>query len=248
MPKDETTGVQTPPPELDIAQDALFLDFDGCLVEIAPRPDAVMVPPGLPAALTRIAARLNGALAIVSGRTLAELERYLSGFDGPMVGSHGAEARGMDTPMAEKAQGLAELQEALSDFARRQGLLYEPKTHGGGLHFRTRPQMQPHVESFAAQMAERFPAFEVQPAKMAVEMRPAGFSKDRACALLADLDVFARRRPVYAGDDTTDEPALEWAGKNGGYGIKIGEGHSVARHRLAGPGQMRAWLAVALEG
>jgi trehalose 6-phosphate phosphatase len=248
MTLDDSTPVKPEPPALNIAQDALFLDFDGCLVEIAPTPDAVSVPDGLPRVLQDLAARLNGALAIVSGRSLHELETFLQGFDGPMVGSHGAEARGMLAPMAHQPEGLDDLQRDMSDFAASLGLLYEHKSHGGAVHFRANPHRQRDVEIFAQELADRYSDFSVQPAKMAVELRPAGFSKDGALALLSDLPAFGARRPVYAGDDTTDEPALAWAEDHGGFGIKIGAGASVARFRLPEPQNLRAWLMAALEG
>lgn len=234
-------ATRTAPPALDCNRDALFLDFDGTLVEIAPRPDAIIVPPDLPARLSRLSAACGGALAVVSGRDLATLERFLPGFAGVMVGSHGAEARGLDlgfTP-ADPAAVQAELR----SFAAREGLLYEQKSHGGALHYRTRPEAEAAVTAFVSDLARRHPAFEVQPAKMAVELRPRGASKDRALAALAVLPAFAGRRPVYLGDDTTDEPALIWAAARGGYGIKVGEGPSAARHHLDGPAAVLNWLA-----
>jgi len=244
---DDSPQAKPEPPALNPIGDALFLDFDGCLVEIAPTPDAIKVPDDLPRVLQDLAARLNGALAIVSGRSLHELETFLKGFDGPMVGSHGAEARGMTAPMAHQPAGLSELQNEMADFASQSGLLYEHKSHGGAVHFRSDPAQQPQVEAFAQALAQRFGDFAVQPAKMAVELRPAGFSKDGALAALSNLPEFSARRPVYAGDDTTDEPALAWAEAQGGFGVKIGKGDSVARFRLDAPSRLRAWLAAGLE-
>ncbi|WP_417806411.1 trehalose-phosphatase [Thioclava sp.] len=248
MTLDDKTPAKPEPPALNAAGDALFLDFDGCLVEIAPTPNAIKVPDDLPDVLQELSAHLNGALAIVSGRSLHELETFLRGFDGPMVGSHGAEARGMTAPMAHQPEGLLELQKEMVDFASNLGLLYEHKSHGGAVHFRANPHRQTDVETFAQELADRYHEFSVQPAKMAVELRPAGFSKDGALALLSGLPVFGARRPVYAGDDTTDEPALAWAEEHGGFGIKIGAGDSVARFRLDAPNQLRVWLSAALEG
>ncbi|SOB95182.1 trehalose-phosphatase [Rhodobacter maris] len=240
-------GAEEAPPALDTAQDALFLDFDGCLVEIAPRPDAIIVPERLSAVLCALAERLDGALAIVSGRSLPELETYLSGFDGPMVGSHGAESRGLEEPPL-RPEGLAALQAELAGFAADKGLLYEPKSLGAGLHYRARPELQAETEAFATRAARRFPGFEVQLAKMAVELRPRGASKDGALARLTRRAPFAGRRPVYAGDDVTDEPALAWAEAHGGYGVKVGAGATAARFRLADPAEIRAWLTTAIGG
>ncbi|PFG61548.1 trehalose 6-phosphate phosphatase [Thioclava sp. ES.031] len=240
------TGKKPAPPALDPSRDALFLDFDGCLVDIAPRPDAVIVPQDLPRLLEQLSDALNGALAVVSGRSLHELERFLDGFDGFMVGSHGSEARGMEPPMAETPRHLGALKEDMAGFAKDHDLIFEDKSHGAAVHFRSNPAKQGQVEAFTEELTARYDGFTIQPAKMAVEIRPEGFSKDGALAILSDLVQFGGRNPVYAGDDTTDEPALAWAEAHGGFGIKVGDGESVARYHLAEPMDVRAWLAAAV--
>ena len=247
MPMDDISGILPPPPALAPSGDALFLDFDGCLVDIAPRPDAVIVPEGLAGLLAALSGRMEGALAVVSGRSLPEIERFLAGFSGPVVGSHGAEARGLAPPLDAPLAGLAELQREMAVFATATGALYEPKTHGGGLHYRHDASLRGAIETFATDLARRFPGFEIHPAKMAMELRPEGFSKDGALATLHGLEQFAHRRPVFFGDDTTDEPALAWAGAHGGYGVKVGEGITAARHRLPDPASVRRWLRAGLE-
>ncbi|OOY20148.1 trehalose-phosphatase [Thioclava sp. DLFJ5-1] len=243
---DDMTGKKPAPPALDPSRDALFLDFDGCLVDIAPRPDAVIVPQNLPRLLEQLSEALNGALAVVSGRSLHELERFLDGFDGLMVGSHGSEARGMEPPMAETPQYLGAVKEDLAGFAQDHDLIFEDKSHGAAIHFRSNPAKQGKVEAFTEELTARYDGFTIQPAKMAVEIRPEGFSKDGALAILSDLVQFGGRNPVYAGDDTTDEPALAWAEAHGGFGIKVGDGESVARYHLDEPMDVRAWLAAAV--
>lgn len=234
----------TAPPALDCNQDAPCLDFDGTLVEIAPRPDAIVVPPDLPARLSRLSHACGGAFAVVSGRDLATLEHFLPGYDGLLVGSHGAEARGLsfdDAPIADPTA----VQAALAGFAERAGVLYEQKSHGGALHFRAIPGAEDAAARFVSELAAAHPDFTVQPAKMAFELRPRGASKDRALDKLATLPAFAGRRPVFFGDDTTDEPALDWAQAQGGYGVKVGPGDSVARYRLPDPAAVLDWLAAA---
>lgn len=235
-------ATQTAPPALDCTQDAVFLDFDGTLVEIAPRPDAVSVPAGLTERLNRLALACDGALALVSGRDLATLAGFLRSFDGVMVGSHGAEARGAALGAPMVAADPRPVQEALREHAAEEGLLFEPKTHGGALHYRTRPEAAAGIAAFVAALSAAHPAFEVQAAKMAFEMRPRGASKDRALAALMRRAPFLGRRPVYLGDDATDEPALGWVQAQGGYGVKIGPGDSVAQYRLAGPAAVLDWL------
>lgn len=244
---DMDTGDFTPPPRLDCAKVAIFLDFDGTLVDIAPTPDAVKVPADIGDMLTRLEAACNGALAIVSGRSLSELEQFLDGFGGLMVGSHGSEARGMAPPMDAIPAGLADAQSEIRAYAADNGLLYEHKTHGGAVHFRTRPEAGPAARAFMDDLTRRYTGFAVQPAKMAFELRPDGFSKDGALALLSKLPQFSGRAPVYLGDDSTDEPALLWAQTHGGYGIKIGDGASGASHQLDTPEDVLAWLRAGLE-
>ncbi|MCE5973213.1 trehalose-phosphatase [Sinirhodobacter sp. WL0062] len=238
---------RTAPPLLDPARHALFLDFDGTLVEIAPRPDAIVVPPDLPATLSAISEACGGALAIVSGRSLPELAQFLAGFDGLLVGSHGAEARGMAPPLERAPEGLGRLQADLASYAASRGLLYEHKTHGAALHYRHAPEAAETVEAFARAVLETLPGFAMQPAKMAIELRPEGVSKDRALDSLWRLPQFAGRLPVYLGDDRTDEPALDWAARMGGFGIKVGEGDSVAHYRLPDPAGVRTWLGAGQE-
>lgn len=230
-------------PEFDPARDALFLDFDGTLVEIAPRPDAVAVPAGLPALLARAHAAASGALAVVSGRSLDQLERYLPGFPGELLGSHGAERRGA---ASAAVPGIESLHAALEAAARRNGLLAELKPLGGALHYREAPQREDGARALARDIAARHPGFAVQPAKMAFEVRPEGIGKDSALARLAAAPPFAGRRPVYLGDDATDEPAMEWVQARGGVAVKVGAGPSVARHRLPGPRAVLDWIAAPL--
>lgn len=231
-------------PEFDPSRDALYLDFDGTLVGIAPRPDAVEVPEGLAALLARLHGALDGAVAVVSGRSLAELERYLDGFPGAIVGSHGAERRGAAAP---EVDGVAELHARLHDIADRNGLLAEIKTAGGALHFRHAPERDETARALAAGLVAEFPGFVVQPAKMAYEVKPRDATKAAALADLAAAPPFGGRRPIYLGDDATDEPAMEWAQARGGTGVKVGEGESVALCRLSGPAAVLAWLSAALE-
>ena len=234
-----------PPPALDPAQDALFLDFDGTLVEIAPRPDAIVVPEELPGLLARLCEAAEGAVAILSGRMLADLERFLDGFPGVLIGSHGAERRGAPAP--PPPEGLWELQAEVRRIAEEEGLLAEIKTRGAALHFRQVPELEATARGLAEALAAAFPAFAVQPAKMAFELKPKGAAKDRAMVEVMREPPFAGRRPVYLGDDATDEPALSWVVARGGVAVKVGEGDSAAPHRLEDPGEVLAWLMRALE-
>lgn len=246
--------MQTPdvsaPPMPDHA--ALFLDFDGCLVEIAPRPDAVVIPPGLPGRLARLHDRLGGAVALVSGRDIADLRSRLPDFPGAIAGSHGAELM-LDGAVIQKTHGVdldvAALHRAAADaVANSPAILIERKPHGVALHYRADPSLRNVVEEVMAHLANAHPGMVLQPAKMAVELRPAGTGKDRALDRLMAAPPFAGRVPVYAGDDLTDEVAMARAQALGGHGIKIGAGETVAHHRLADPAALARWLDGVLAG
>ncbi|MDP5306930.1 trehalose-phosphatase [Paracoccus spongiarum] len=239
------------PPDLP-ADAALFLDFDGCLVEISDRPDSITVPEALPARLARLHQRLDGAVALISGRDIADLRRYLPDFPGAIAGSHGAEVS-LDGRRIEAVHGVdldvAALHRAARDLAApHPAVLVEVKPHGVSLHYRADPALRGFVEDMMARLAEAHPGMALQPSKMAVELRPEGSSKDGALARLMGLDGFAGRVPVYAGDDLTDEAAIAEAQARGGFGIKIGEGETVARYRLPGTEALAGWLDRALAG
>lgn len=244
------------PPVLSIpaltANTALFLDFDGCLVEIAPRPDAVVIPFGLPERLTRLHDRLGGAVALVSGRDVADLRGYLPGFPGAIAGSHGAElsldGRLIETMHAVDLDVPALHRAAADAVADHSAILVERKPHGVALHYRADPSLRQVVEEVMARLADAHPGTVLQPAKMAVELRPAGTSKGGALDRLMTAAPFAGRVPLYAGDDLTDEAAMARAQALGGHGIKIGAGETVAHHRLSDPAALARWLDSALEG
>lgn len=239
----------TSPPPLP-ADAALFLDFDGCLVEIAPRPDAVVVAPALRERLVRLHRRLDGALALISGRDVANLRGHLVDFPGMVAGSHGSEL----SPSPDRIEALHEqpfdaqaLHRAAHDMAApHPSVLVEEKPHGVAMHYRKDPSLQGFVEDAMHALAEQNPHLMLQPAKMALELRPGGVGKDTALARLMQMPPFAGRMPVFAGDDTTDEPAMAEAQSRGGFAVKIGDGPTAARHRLSDPAALAAWLDASL--
>jgi trehalose 6-phosphate phosphatase len=241
---------RTPPASL-LEGAALFLDFDGTLVELAERPDAIRVPGGLRFLLDRLARRLQGRLAIVSGRAIADLDRHLSLAGLAVSGSHGLELRpaGASTIRgAESPPGLAEARRAVADHAAATpGLLAEEKPAGVALHYRLAPAEAERVEAFMAALAKRT-GLEVQGGKMVAELRPAGPDKGGALRALMAEPIFAGARPVFVGDDLTDEHAFAAAAGMGGAGILVGPPRpTAARWRLAGVPEVARWLAAALE-
>jgi trehalose 6-phosphate phosphatase len=228
------------PPE--IAPDwALFLDLDGTLLDIAPTPDAVVVPSGLVDSLRGVSARLNSAVAIVSGRPVADVDRFLAPLVMPGGFGHGAEIRllgGAPTP-SEAARTLPgawldRLREAASDWP---GVIFEPKAHGVALHFRLAPEREADIHRVMQRCAAECEGFALLPAHMAFELRPAGANKALPVKVLMRHVPFGGRRPVFVGDDVTDEDGMEEARNHGGLGLHVG------RDFRGGPSEVRAWLA-----
>ncbi|WP_298429890.1 trehalose-phosphatase [uncultured Jannaschia sp.] len=225
---------------------ALLLDFDGTLVDIADRPDGITVPDDLADLLARAMDRTNGAVALVSGRTIDDLVDFLPGFDGTLIGAHGSEFRvaGERFPAADYDHDTIErLQRLVEDFgALRPEFLVEPKPTGVVLHYRQAEALGALALHFMESLADAAEGFRLQPALMAYEIKPDSVGKDIALDRLLGDGPFAGRTPIYAGDDLTDEPALELVRARGGAAIKIGDAETVAAHRLADPTALRALL------
>ncbi|WP_299613204.1 trehalose-phosphatase [uncultured Tateyamaria sp.] len=225
---------------------AVFLDFDGTLVDLAPTPDSIAVPDALDTLLSDLSRCLEGAIALVSGRSVSDIVHHLPGYTGIIVGGHGAEWRvgaAVEPRVNVNSDGLSVLTDSAHAFAENHpGTLLERKPTGAVLHYRSGPTMKSHVEQIADELVAQHPEFEAHPAKMAMELRPKGVGKDKALADLMAMPPFKGRTPLMIGDDTTDEPALIWAQARGGLGIKVGEGDSQAHHRLADPNAVRTVL------
>jgi trehalose 6-phosphate phosphatase len=228
-------------PPLPGPRAALFLDFDGTLIDIAPRPDAVVVPPDLPVLLARLSAQLDGAVAIVTGRGL-DVARGLTG--SPPVGfacEHGTviDASGIGAaipPLPEPSGPPEGWREAAAEFAAdRPGMLLEHKNYGFVLHFRAVPERGEEATAFLKRMVEGT-HFQVIPAHAAAELRPKGSDKGVATDWLMRHPPFAGRVPVFIGDDVTDEDGMRAARAHGGAGYRVPECFP------AGPADVRAWL------
>lgn len=235
--------VEVPPPSLDSGA-ALFLDFDGTLVEIADTPESIRVPAGLPTLLDRLAERLGGRLAIISGRSIADLERHLGRSNLALSGSHGLELRlpgGVDVPIAAPAW-LEEARRQVGLFAEGQGLLVEDKPSSLAVHYRQVPDREAHVTDFLEGMADTH-GLTVQHGKMVVELRPPGADKGDALRRLMAEPIFASARPLFVGDDLTDEDGFEAANALGGGGILVGPPRATAaRWHIAGVAGVIRWL------
>lgn len=232
-----------------LASSALFLDFDGTLVELAPTPDAVQVDPGLPTVLAALSARLGGALAIVSGRRIDDLDRFLAPFKPVLAAEHGAILRLADRRLVRaRAVDLRSVVEVAAALARAHpGLALEAKSATVALHYRAAPQLEQLCLDTMTAAIERRPELELLRGKCVVEARPLGIDKGRAITALMAQPPFAGRRPIFAGDDTTDEPGFDVVQAAGGLAIKVGRGATRASRVCDSPQALRAWLAAALE-
>ncbi len=227
----------------------MFVDFDGTLTDIAPRPDAVAVPQGMVQLLATLHSRLGGALAIVSGRPISQLDAFLAPLRLPVAGLHGAERRsasGVVTRLPEA--DLSEVVSGLQALAGlHAGLLVETKPGAVALHYRLAPDCEALAKQAMQDALQRSPGMALMHGKMVIEMKPALASKGRAITAFMAEPPFTLRRPVFAGDDTTDESGFAVVQAAGGTGIKIGPGPTLAQHRLDSPTSLQAWLQAAAD-
>ncbi|HEU4371950.1 MAG TPA: trehalose-phosphatase [Telluria sp.] len=229
--------------------DALFLDFDGTLVELAATPDSVAVAPDLVAALGELHARLGGRLAIISGRPLAQIDALLAPLVLPVAGVHGMQRRGADgvlhcAPLPDLA---AARDWAVALAARHPGLWVEEKYGALALHYRQAPALGPLCREVLAAMVCRTPELLLMEGKMIIEVKAAGIDKGTAIGDFMAEAPFAGHRAVFVGDDTTDEAGFALVQERDGIAIKVGAGASVARHRIGSPPELRGALLQLLD-
>jgi trehalose 6-phosphate phosphatase len=237
-------SLPSPPPGL-LDGAALFLDFDGTLVELAETPDSIRVGPELEALLHRLMRQLEGRVAIVSGRSLADLERHLPLSGIAFSGSHGLELKlpdGTCLPLSVPI-GLDDVHDRVRRFAAgRQGLLVEEKPAGIALHYRLAPAEAESADAFMAGLAEVH-GWSVQRGNKVVELRPSGATKGDALRAFMTEPDFAGARPVFVGDDLTDEHGFGAAAELGGAGVLVGPPRDTAAvYRLDSVGTVAAWL------
>lgn len=223
---------------------ALFLDFDGTLVELASGPDAIAVRSGLKSALLRLAEQLEGRLGLVSGRSIADLEKHLGALPLAVAGSHGADIRdARGRSLGAPAKGVSdEARAALRAFAASNALNLEEKPHGAALHFRSNPDMEEHAHGFAKEVAEHH-GLATKRGKCVVELIERGRDKGGAVNVLMASAPFTGARAFFIGDDVTDEDGFAACQALGGAGILVGErGESNAAYALAGVAAVHHWL------
>jgi trehalose 6-phosphate phosphatase len=226
---------------------ALFLDVDGTLLDLAPRPDEVVVPPRLVAILTRLQTVLGGALALVSGRTIRQIDVFLTPLRLPCAGVHGGERRDSRGEMhyvaPHAASRLDSARVALSDFvATVPGLLLEDKRSSLAVHFRERPELagavQRRLEEALSLIGE---GFRIQESVLVREIVPSVAHKGDAVEAFLAEPAFAGRLPVFVGDDVTDLDAFAAVERHGGRAIAVGP-RLPASWRLPSPSAVIDWL------
>lgn len=247
------TESSAPPPLQSIAPDAkgwaLFLDFDGTLVDLAPTPETIVVPPRLPPLLRALLARFDGAVAVVTGRSLSDLDRHL-GSKLPASGQHGAQWRSQpdQAPIERSVPALEAVRRRVKELTdARPGLIVEDKGATLAVHYRNEPEAGERVNALLDELARASAgALEVVMGKCVCEVRPVGVNKGAALEAFLRAPPFSGRRPLMVGDDVTDEAGFDTALRAGGAAIKVGEGESCAPWRLSTPDDVRVWLSAIL--
>lgn len=254
-----TTAVADKPDEIRFSADeafaqlrrepqdwAVFLDIDGCLLDLAPTPDEIVVPPELPGAIEKLRLALGGALALVTGRGLIYADALFDPFPFPIAGLHGAEIRGPDGGMIHAAAPPAfeELKAVLAEEAKAMpGVLIEDKGAAVAAHYRLAPQYElalgERMRQFAAAAG---PDWALQLGKMVYEIRPARASKGDAVERFLSAPPFSGRLPLAFGDDLTDESMFAVANARGGLSFRVGreDAQTCASGTIASPAHMRA--------
>jgi trehalose 6-phosphate phosphatase len=237
--------MQTPPRLTHDA--ALFLDFDGTLVAIAETPEAIEVPSALVPLLSDLRDLLGGALAVVSGRQIDVLDRFLAPLRLPAAGEHGVQRRSAEGEMQEsRPPDLTDVLDTANELARvYEGLLVERKHAAIALHYRLAPQLEAVCRDALLRTITDQPQLELMHGKFVFEVKPSGINKGIAIDAFMREAPFAGRTPVFAGDDTTDESGFAVVQPRGGVAIKVGSGPSQALHRLDSPLAVFEWLVEA---
>ena len=238
-----------PAPPLPGTEDrwALFLDVDGTLLEFADRPDDVRVEPALYALLAELYAYLDGALALVSGRSLANLDALFGAPPWAMAGLHGLQLRHADGERREtRVSGSRRtlVLHAAESLAREfPGVLVENKDLAVALHCRTAPAQFDALREALDGMMPGLPGYELQAGNLVLELKPAGMDKGKALTELLERAPFAGRLPVYLGDDLTDEHGFAATNLENGISVRVGEREpTLAQYTLSGPSSAQAWL------
>ena len=230
---------------------ALFLDFDGTVVEIADHPELVHLGASTLDALTELSRLLDGALAIVTGREIVAIDRFMAPLKLPIAGIHGLERRdagGTRSAPADASEVVAMLKERLAPLVDTEsGLMLEEKSSALALHYRARPELEAKCLRAFEDAVAHLPGIELKRGKMVLEAKPNGKNKGTAILDFLGEEPFRGRTPWFAGDDVTDEDAFQVVNNLGGVSIKVGEGPTMANYRAENTATFLAWLEAAVQ-
>lgn len=236
-----------PPPALPPATTAFFLDVDGTLSEIVSDPRQARVAPGVRETLVALRDAAGGALALVSGRSIAQLDAMLHPLELPLAGVHGLERRDIEgriTRMTIDTAAHKRLVATIDAFAQaRPGLQSEEKPGSVALHFRNRPELASDCLTFMHEQQARDSRLALVEGKMVAELKFGTRDKRQAIADFMTEAPFKGRRAFFAGDDITDEAGFAGVNAQNGISVKIGSGNTAARYRLKDPAALAEWLA-----
>lgn len=228
---------------------AYFFDIDGTLVDIGPVPDQVRVGTQMRNIIDRLYDATGGAVALVSGRAIRDVDILYAGCRLPVSGQHGVESRDaagvLDVPAA--AEGLDDARRTIASMVQQYPLLrLEDKGHSLALHYRQSPRQGAHVHRvMSALQAGSHGTLEVQRGKAVVELKPVGTDKGVAVRRFMECAPFKGRTPVFVGDDVTDEYGFAAVNAMHGHSIKLGRGKTVAQWRLRDIPTLMTWLQTA---
>ncbi|MEN0615900.1 trehalose-phosphatase [Klebsiella indica] len=226
---------------------AYFFDLDGTLAGIKPHPDQVVIPADVLQTLQRLTQQHNGAVALISGRSMVELDALTRPYRLPLAGVHGAERRDINgkthivaLPDALLDRLSAQLTAAV---AALPGCELECKGMAFAVHYRQAPQQQQAVLALAQEVVQRYPILALQPGKCVIEIKPHGVDKGEAIAAFMQETPFKGRKPVFVGDDLTDEAGFAVVNRLGGVSVKVGSGETQARWRLPDVTAVHLWIS-----
>ncbi len=225
---------------------AFFLDIDGTLLALAATPAGVTVDLGLKQTLGELRTATGGAIALISGRPIGEVDRLFAPLRFPTAGQHGIERRdgsGVVHRHAAPSCRFGEIKNRLSPLvARHPGLLLEEKGLTLAIHYRQVPSLGGHLHRLLRELVNSAADLRLQPGKMVVEIIPIGSDKGSTITQFMSESPFRGRIPVFLGDDVTDEYGFSVVNAMNGYSIKVGPGRSTAKWRLPDVQAVRSWL------
>lgn len=232
--------------DFNLDRDALFLDVDGTLLDIAPSADQVVVPPSLREDLQALYGRMRGALALVSGRTVENIDRLFSPLCLPCSGGHGTQMRLVPGGATEMASSLPlPLRERLQQaFDGVKGVFLEDKQTSFAIHYRQASLTGAKVRGVVMRhiRGSRQESLALLSGRKVVEVVPTAFSKGRALERFLRESPFGGRRPVFLGDDTTDLSAMESSVRCGGLGLRVSQGDGSDKAAFSSPAKVRGWI------